>query len=1053
MTFAKLLLALVLFASVPHSLYAQTSGTRLGTAMGHYDNLPTPYVDTDSLLSAQGDHLYRVPGDAFALTYATYADFKAAAAPTSTVATAITRGYHSAGDGGGSIYDWNPTSTAPLDDVFVIDPTGGGTGRWILRVPAEGIHPEQAGAYCDNPIGTTSGHDDTVALNALSQKIQNNGKSTGTIVQNSKKTTGCLINSGDFSLVRGVALKGTGSPLTANGGNPTAFVPFIYVNPAYSLVCSASSSIKNLVVMRAGLATKPLTMEDVYAYQTSTIQDSSIGIKNVGSDCTITNTMVIGFNKGVSSTNGDRLLVTNLYCDDANCLDVSQNFDTTFINDVRGYPFWSLSQVGHLGAYSGTVIGAGTAYTNGDILTVPGGTCATQPKFTAVVSGGAITGFAVNDSGDCTVSPQTYGVSAATVNTGGSGGTNGSQTVTVASGTCTVAPQLNVTISGGAITAVNSVTNPGICTSSPFPISAVTGAGLSGAILNLTMAKNAIALTGGSGTGGTATISTQGSGYRPGACLNIHDRADGISVYGAECQEYQTQAIINNIWDAKLNYIGGEGGFLNADRQMTGILTQNCVADTIIYNPNAGVNYIDLDLQHKSQANGGSCALASNQSASLTVIGGHLGYIPNITLNTIRTGAFSSGILTHQTLGWGNPSGLSTGLPVSVSIGANSGKWLIDDMQFNFSDPTYYGQWISVDPTATPPISNQLSNKMPGSWLVNGDFMIDQYNEGASNTNIIVADKWRKTNQFAAALTAQLQTTGPTGYSNSLLLTSTGSVSPGASQQASLTNIVEGPALSQLGWGTSNAQPVILEGCIKPSITGNYAVALLNGAQTMSYIVNVAGTANTWGCFASVIPGPTTGNWITTPASQVLRVAVDLGAGSSLRAPSAGTWYAATYYTLTGNVELSTNNGATLALGAFHLKPGPFNSPTYTPNNYGDELARAQRYFQKSFSAGTAVGQNKGAAGATTLYTPFTSGNAGANVAFRRSMAGTPTITFGSTSAATANCYDSTAGNDVGAASATNVGTQGFFLSCSLASGSPAAGDQLQTQWWADAGF
>jgi hypothetical protein len=80
-------------------------------------------------------------------------------------------------------------------------------------------------------------------------------------------------------------------------------------------------------------------------------------------------------------------------------------------------------------------------------------------------------------------------MASATVQAGGSGGTNGTQTVTVVGGTGTAA-QFSVTVSGGAITAVLSVVNPGAYTVLPsLSAVAVTGAGLTGATLNLTQAN------------------------------------------------------------------------------------------------------------------------------------------------------------------------------------------------------------------------------------------------------------------------------------------------------------------------------------------------------------------------------------------------------------------------------------------------------------------------------------------------------------------------------------------------------------------------------------
>ena len=82
----------------------------------------------------------------------------------------------------------------------------------------------------------------------------------------------------------------------------------------------------------------------------------------------------------------------------------------------------------------------------------------------------------------------TTGVYNATVAAGGSGGTNGTQTVTGTTGTGTKFTA-SVTVSGGAITAVNSITTAGVYTVNPTTLTAepVTGASLTGATLSIQM--------------------------------------------------------------------------------------------------------------------------------------------------------------------------------------------------------------------------------------------------------------------------------------------------------------------------------------------------------------------------------------------------------------------------------------------------------------------------------------------------------------------------------------------------------------------------------------
>ncbi len=85
------------------------------------------------------------------------------------------------------------------------------------------------------------------------------------------------------------------------------------------------------------------------------------------------------------------------------------------------------------------------------------------------------------------------GATSATINAGGSGGTNGACAVTVSGGTDTLAATVNVTIASNAISAINSIGEVGSYTAPPANPAAVTGCSLSGASLNITwtQAQNA----------------------------------------------------------------------------------------------------------------------------------------------------------------------------------------------------------------------------------------------------------------------------------------------------------------------------------------------------------------------------------------------------------------------------------------------------------------------------------------------------------------------------------------------------------------------------------
>lgn len=73
----------------------------------------------------------------------------------------------------------------------------------------------------------------------------------------------------------------------------------------------------------------------------------------------------------------------------------------------------------------------------------------------------------------------------ATVAVAGSGYTNGSQTITVAGGTCSVQPQFTVTVSGNAFSGTPSLLTAGNCTAAPTNPASTTGGGGTGGTLNV----------------------------------------------------------------------------------------------------------------------------------------------------------------------------------------------------------------------------------------------------------------------------------------------------------------------------------------------------------------------------------------------------------------------------------------------------------------------------------------------------------------------------------------------------------------------------------------
>lgn len=619
-----------------------------------------------------------------------------------------------------------------------------------------------------------------------------------------------------------------------------------------------------------------------------------------------------------------------------------------------------------------------------------------------------------------------YGAYKATVASQGSGGYTNGDTVTATGLSGSTEPQFTLTVSGGNVTAV-AVADTGDLTA--FPTTPVS-------------------VTGGSGSGLTLNLFTQPSGYRPGIAFKFHDKVDGALVSNLGAIGWQTGFYWSNVFGGQYTNLATEPGVgpqpnpAIADLEPIGFDLENCTTINLV-SLYAQVGFRSIEFNQRSFANGGSCAGADNLLASATLDGALFG---GAVGSGIYFGPYSVTSIKNVSIGQATST---DGDPITVGPLAS-----FVDVE-GLTPATALFPQTYVDPTATPPISAQLSFPGRGSLLLNGDFRIDQAHEGAANATNPLLDRWRASNNMGLAFTSTRTTSGPPGYPNSDLLSITTGKTPTAAQTATMYQAIEGPSIGGLQWGTSSAVPVILDYCAKANNTGTYGLSLQNSAQNMSYVIPVSITiANTWICTGTVVPGPTSGTWVSLAGNVGVYVRADIGSGSNFQSPSQYAWESGQYYTMAGYTELSDTTGATLTLGYIHLRPGPYDVPQYAMRPYGTELSLVQRYYQKSFSAGTAPAQNAGLAGATTMIAPLLNGTEGAQERFAVPMAAAPTVTFYNPSATNANCRDTTGAADGGAATAVNTGTSGFMAECPNGSaGVPAVGDALAVQWSADVGF
>ena len=238
--------------------------------------------------------------------------------------------------------------------------------------------------------------------------------------------------------------------------------------------------------------------------------------------------------------------------------------------------------------------------------------------------------------------------------------------------------------------------------------------------------------------------------------------------------------------------------------------------------------------------------------------------------------------------------------------------------------------------------------------IINGDMRIDQRNAGASVTFnsaalVFPVDRFSGYEGTDGVMTGQQDSSAPPGFTNSVkVTTTTADGSLGATQFAVFRHNIEGTNVSDLGWGTANAQAVTLSFWTRSSLTGTFGGAVMNSAQNRAYPFSYSiSAADTWEQKTVTIPGDTTGSWLTTNGIG-LQINFGLGVGSTYSGTS-GAWSGTSAFAPTGAVSVVGTLNATWYITGVQLEAGSVATP-FERRPYGTELALCQRYYYRMVS-------------------------------------------------------------------------------------------------------
>lgn len=236
--------------------------------------------------------------------------------------------------------------------------------------------------------------------------------------------------------------------------------------------------------------------------------------------------------------------------------------------------------------------------------------------------------------------------------------------------------------------------------------------------------------------------------------------------------------------------------------------------------------------------------------------------------------------------------------------------------------------------------------------IINGAMMIDQRNAGASYSAVdggFSVDRWKVASFDSSAqtgkFTVQQSSTVPTGFSKSLLVTSSAATSLGSGAVYWIGQFIEGFNTADLDFGLATAKTVTLSFWVRSSLTGTFAGSITNNGNDRSYpFTYTINSANTFEYKTITITGDTSGTW-TRDSSIGLRVLFNLGHGSTYNT-TANAWASGYYGSVTGTTSLLATSGATLYITGVQLEKGTTAS-SFEFRSYGTELALCQRYYEK----------------------------------------------------------------------------------------------------------
>lgn len=245
--------------------------------------------------------------------------------------------------------------------------------------------------------------------------------------------------------------------------------------------------------------------------------------------------------------------------------------------------------------------------------------------------------------------------------------------------------------------------------------------------------------------------------------------------------------------------------------------------------------------------------------------------------------------------------------------------------------------------------------------LYNGQFRFDQVNEGtvytASGSAAQGPDGWTVSAIGAGTLTLQRVADPDNASLFALKVACTvADASIAAGDLYQIFTSIEGYDVADLKAGTANAAQITVSFDMKFDVTGVYPVSIRNSAVNRSYVGTVTqNVASTLESKVVTLTLDTSGTWLYTNGAGLF-LTIGLAVGSTAQTPT-GVWAAGNFIGtssvgMANFMSVNTNVGY---IKRIQVEKGPVATP-FEEISYAADLLRTQRYAEKTYEQGTAVG-------------------------------------------------------------------------------------------------